>query len=237
MIKTIIAAFFPNVCASCKTIIDKDEFLCDYCFSMLEYPNFENVCSKCGCERQDCQCKDRKFYFDFLASPYYNVTVAQKAMYSFKFGRNISFADFFAQKMALAVKQSFFDMQFDCVTFVPMTQNSKRARGFNQSEILAEHIGEILAIPLERDLLYSRRKKRPQHKIPIEKRFANVKDVYKSAASIKGKTILLVDDIKTTGATLNECAKALKKAGATQVYCVTGLIGKISERKQKWLLK
>lgn len=237
MIKHIIAAFFPNVCASCKTIIDKDEFLCDYCFSMLEYPNFENVCAKCGCERYVCQCKDRKFYFDYLTAPYYNVTVAQRAMYSFKFGRNILFARFFAEKMVLAIKQRFFDTEFDCVTFVPMTQNSKRARGFNQSEILAKHISEILSVPLESGLLYSRRKKRPQHKMPFEKRFANVKDIYKSSACIEGKTILLVDDIKTSGATLNECAKALKKAGAAQVYCVTGLIGKISERKQKWLLK
>ncbi len=226
MLENIIAAFFPNVCASCRAIIDKEEFLCDYCYSMLEVTSIENICLKCGCAKHLCQCKNRKFYFDFMTAPYYNVTVAKKAMYSMKFGRNIATARFFAEKMSIAVKEKFFDVEFDLVSFVPMTPSSKRARGFNQSELLAKHIAEILQLELQRDLLYSRRKKRPQHKTPLKKRFANVKDNYKSNASIKGKTILLVDDIKTTGATLNECSKALKKAGAAKVYCITGLISK-----------
>ncbi len=226
MLNNIVAAFFPNMCASCKTIIDKDEFLCDYCYSMLETPKDENICSKCGCGKHLCQCKNRKFYFDFMTSPYYNVTVAKNAMYSLKFGRNIPVARFFAERMSISIKQKFFDASFDYVSFVPMTPTSKRARGFNQSEILAKQIAEILQIPIREDLLYSRRKKRPQHKTPLKKRFANVKDNYRSNASIKGKSILLVDDIKTTGATLNECSKALKKAGAQTVYCVTGLISK-----------
>ncbi len=226
MLDNLITAFFPNMCASCRAIIDEGEFLCDYCYSMLEVPKGEKICSKCGCVKYLCQCKNRKFYFDFVTSPYYNVTVAQNAMYSLKFGRNIPVARFFAERMSIAVKQNFFDTSFDFVAFVPMTPSSKRARGFNQSEVLARQIAEILQLPLKSDLLYSRRKKRPQHKTPLKKRFANVKDNYKSNASINGKTILLVDDIKTTGATLNECSKALKKAGAKKVYCVTGLISK-----------
>lgn len=231
MLKNIISAFFPNTCASCKTIINEDEFLCDYCYSMLEAPQGENICIKCGSEKSFCECKKRKFYFDFVASPYYNITVAKSAMYSLKFGRNIPVSRFFAERMSILIKQRFFDDKFDFITFVPMTPSSKRARGFNQSELLAKLIAEILELEFRSDLLYSCRKKRPQHKTPLQKRFLNVKDSYKSNASIKGKTILLIDDIKTTGATLNECAKALKKAGANKVYCITGLISKHENHK------
>ena len=230
MFKTFVSSLFPNTCISCNTIIDNTEFVCDYCYSMLETQG-DDVCEKCGVLKSRCDCKKYKLNFDAVCASYYNSTIAKKAMYAFKFGRNIAVASFFAQKMALTVKQKYYGLDFDYITAIPMNFSSKRKRGFNQSEILAKLIGDILDIEYRADLLYCRRKKRPQHKTPYDKRFINVKDIYKSDADLKGLKILLVDDIKTSGATLSEASKVLKKAGAAKVYCIAGVIG----RKEKKL--
>ena len=104
-------------------------------------------------------------------------------------------------------------------------------RGFNQSKILAEKIGEKLNLPVL-DILYRNKSKTDQHDIKNPKeRFKNVEGLYGAKGKVNGKNILLVDDIKTTGATLNECAKQLILSGADNVYCVTGLIS--DRRKEK----
>ena len=113
-----------------------------------------------------------------------------------------------------------------------MTNRSFLKRGFNQSEVLAEQIADILEIPFEKQLLFCKNKRKPQHKVHFKERFKNVKDVYYSYADITGKAVLLVDDIKTSGATLSECAKQLYIAGAAKVYCVTGLITKFKKGKK-----
>ncbi|MEE1238890.1 MAG: hypothetical protein UHO61_03080, partial [Acutalibacteraceae bacterium] len=96
-------------------------------------------------------------------------------------------------------------------------------RGFNQSRVLAEKIAEILGIPIADELVCLKNGKR-QHDLFGKERFENVKGRYKAKTGTKGKMLLLVDDIKTTGATLNECAKQLCLSGADGVYCVTALI-------------
>lgn len=133
-------------------------------------------------------------------------------------------AHFFAERMALTVKQSFYGICFDLIVAVPMPYLNEKRRGYNQSNILAEKIGEILKIPFYNDILYAKRKKSAQHKLTFENRFRNVENIYYTNKTLNGKTVLLVDDIKTSGATLSECAKQLYKAGADKVYCVTGLI-------------
>ena len=98
-------------------------------------------------------------------------------------------------------------------------------RGFNKSDLFAKEISEILNIEYNANLLVKKSKTKTQHRIRnIEDRFANVRDGYKSVFDLKGKNILLVDDIKTTGASLDECARQLKFSGAENVYSVVALI-------------
>lgn len=134
--------------------------------------------------------------------------------------------------MANCVKSDFPRVNFDFICFVPFTKLQKIRRNFNQSELLAEHIAKLLEIPLK-DVLIKLFETESQHKKSIRNRSGNVFGVYdvKENADVKGKTVLLVDDIKTTGATLNECAWILKIRGAKEVYCVTAaLTGK--EKKE-----
>ena len=228
--KTVINSLFPNTCIACGDIIENGEYFCDYCYEMLEEVDFTKSCLRCGAKKKNCDCKNRVFYYSGMIAPFYNCESAQKSMYKFKFSKNVRNAEFFANKMALMVKTAFSNVEFDGVTYVPLSFKKQLKRGFNQSEILAKRISEILKLSLFRNLLSSKGRNVNQHDLSNPKeRFKNVQGLYSCKHKIKGN-ILLVDDIKTTGATLNECAKQLILNGADNVYCVAGLI---TERKNK----
>lgn len=228
----LINALFPNTCIACGEVIAEDEQLCDYCFEFLERIDFTKSCTRCGMPKKNCDCRIRVFSFSGAAAPFYSKASAKDAMYKYKFSKNTRNAEFFAQQMALTVKSVYRDIEFDGVTYVPLVLRKFLKRGFNQSGVLANKIAEILNLPFWDDLLYCKKSKKSQHDIKNPKeRFKNVEGLYGCKRRVNGKTILLIDDIKTTGATLNECAKQLILNGADNVYCLTGLI--TNNRKEK----
>ncbi len=229
LFKSIITALFPNTCASCGAVIDEEEFLCDYCMCMLEQSGKDKLCIKCGLPQNECRCKYDIYSFDGVIAPFYRDTTAKTAMYEFKFRKNERIARYFAERMALTVKQYYDDIKFDVVCCVPMSRRAVNSRGYNQSALVAEELAKILKLPIKNNLLMSKVKKRSQYKLSTKQRRENVKGIYYSNYQLHGQTVLLVDDIKTTGATLNECAKVLLSVGADKVYCVTGL----TSRKNK----
>lgn len=106
---------------------------------------------------------------------------------------------------------------------VPLHHKRLREREFNQSLLLAKKIGKALKIPLIPDNLQRIRWTRPQIELKGEERLINVKGAFalKNHKTIEGKSILLIDDVYTTGATVRECSKILKKAGVEKVYVLT----------------
>lgn len=226
LFKGIINAIFPNTCASCHTIIDHDEYLCDYCMAMCEQCNADRLCIKCGLPKKECSCKYDVYSFSGVIAPFYREGAAKTAMYDFKFRKNERAARFFAERMALSVKQYYSDIKFDVVCCVPMSKKAVNKRGYNQSELIANELSNILNLPFKKDLLSSRVKKRSQYTLTTKERRENIKGIFYSNYHLRGQTVLLVDDIKTTGITLNECASVLLTTGADKVYCVTGLVSK-----------
>lgn len=224
--RKILQLFFPNRCVGCGEIIDEEEFICEYCAEMLERCLQDKMCSKCGCLKKECDCNKRVYSFNGICAPFFNTGIAQSVVYAFKFRQKESYAEFLAEEMVLALKQKFNDINFDFVTFVPMYKSAKRRRSYNQSELLAEKIGAIISLPVYDNILRSKKKKRRQFTTPLNERFDNVKGIYYTDLRLNGETVLLIDDIKTTGATLQECAKALLIAGADNVYCLTCLTTK-----------
>ena len=110
----------------------------------------------------------------------------------------------------------------DALVPAPLHPRRLRSRGYNQSALLAREIGKRLGLPVREDLLLRIRNSRPQVETqsPQERR-DNVAGSFECRAEATGLTALLIDDVATTGSTLSECAKALKDAGATQVYALT----------------
>lgn len=229
---SLISVLFPNVCVSCKDIIEEGEFLCDYCYEMIERTAGDKICNKCGNMKKRCECRKRVYRFVSVIAPFFNEGIAKKALYAFKIGKREEIAKFFINEMVLAIKQNFYDIKFDEVCFVPMFKRDELKKGFNHSELLAKGIAEKLGIKFS-ELLLSHKKKMPQHKLRPKERMENVKGIYYCNKNLSGKTILLVDDIKTTGATLDECTKQLLFAGAERVYCVTGVMSRGIDRNKK----
>ena len=231
LIKSILAAFYPETCKGCNTVIDEDEFLCEYCMCMLERVELNKFCTRCGNLKKECKCSKQVFYYDGFTAPFYNDGIAKRIVYSYKFRHKERNADFIAKQMVLSLKQSFYDTEFDCVCCVPLETRKRLKRGYNQSSLLAFIIAKILNIPFYDGVLGCHKKRSIQHDTPFKERFKNVEGVYFVKTPLKNKTVLLVDDIKTTGATLSECAKQLLAAGCNKVYCVTALTTKKEKRK------
>ncbi|MBO5020298.1 MAG: ComF family protein [Clostridia bacterium] len=231
MRKELMTVLFPNTCIGCGNIIDENEFLCDYCAEMIERYNFDKFCIKCGNYKSLCRCSKQVFYFDGCVAPFKYTGIARRCMHSFKFRHKENISLYFAEQMALAVKQCYYDVNFDVVCCLPIERLKGMRRGYNQTEILGMKIAKILNLPFCNNALGFKGRKKIQHKTPLNERFKNVKDIFYPKISFKDKNILLVDDIKTTGATLSECAKVLLESGCNKVYCVTGLAVERKKRK------
>ena len=123
--------------------------------------------------------------------------------------------------MADKLKADYPDTIFDGVCFVPMTDLAVRKRGYNQSELLAKAVAKQLKLPLV-PCLDKTKDSLNQKTLNAEQRLENIKESFSVTENkqIKDKTLILCDDIKTTGATLKECYDALIRAGARDVYCL-----------------
>jgi ComF family protein len=111
----------------------------------------------------------------------------------------------------------------DVIAPVPLHPKTQRQRGYNQAALLAEVVGRAIGVPVEPNLLLQIRPMKPQATLGEKERWENVKGAFGVAdpESVKGQIVLVVDDVMTTGSTLNEVAKVLKRAGARCVYCLT----------------
>lgn len=125
--------------------------------------------------------------------------------------------------MAETVKEKFGNIDFDYITEVPMTQKSLKQRGYNQCFLLARGISERLGIEHKPQILKKLYETDKQHIISFYLRKGNLTGVFDvcNPEEVKDKTILLCDDISTSGETLNECAKMLWLHGAKEIYCIT----------------
>lgn len=214
VISVLKSVFFPKTCAGCGAIIGEDDELCDYCHEMLVRCDPLKRCMRCGLDKKNCQCKRRTFAFEMCIAPFVNTGVAKRAMYYFKYRRKMTYGTMLARQMALCVKNEYRGLKFDGICFVPMHRRKQLERGFNQTEVMAKAMSDILEVPVI-NALKCVKYVRSQHELSEKQR-------------------LEVDDIKTTGATLNECTLQLLSAGADCVYCVTALIGeKKKDEKNK----
>jgi len=121
-------------------------------------------------------------------------------------------AKFLAQKMAATIPQ----LDYDIIGFVPSVGKSQRKRGYNQAEMLAEELAKLYNLPKKKLLL--RTNHTDQIGLNRSERLLSVQNNFISRSNCYGKTILLVDDVITTGATLSECSNTLKQAGAKRVW-------------------
>ncbi len=221
-LRKITRIFFPERCGICKETIPFNQPFC-LCQGNEEIPLGKDVCHGCAREKQDCCCEvQNNITLQHLAAVYTYEGLTKVKLHSFKFKGNKALSKEFSLLMSERVATVFPNTDFDLVTFVPGDRASVKERGYNQSELLARGVGEKLFIPVE-ELLIKTEQTEKQHLLSQKNRIENLKGKFicREAFDLKGKTVLLCDDIKTTGATLHECCQAIITAGAKDVYCIT----------------
>ncbi|MCX7973499.1 MAG: ComF family protein [Candidatus Aminicenantes bacterium] len=223
--------FFPSFCRLCHRLLDQlgERVICRPCWQRIHPPNLP-ACSTCGrygeikTGQDVCfNCQQEKWSFSFHRSCALYQGEIKEIILLFKYAR-IKFLGKDLANLALSfLANSFLWEGLDLVVPVPLYPKRKKERGFNQAEELARHICRAKKIPLAPRALIKIKDNLPQASLEAKERRQNVKGVYEliQKDQIKDKTILLVDDVFTTGSTLNECSLILKKAGAREVRALT----------------
>lgn len=219
MIAFIADILFPCFCVSCGTFVMSGDYnICPGCRSKLEIIN-SGCPDCCGIENESgCTiCGDRQFYPEknFIVFEYKNVILDAIHALKFKRIKNV----YKALNPYLLERLSSVEGEIDVVTYVPMRKEKIKKRGYNQSGLFASALALNWGKPVQ-ELLRERKNSGVQRDLNYTERFINVIDRYEITDNfrIKGKNILIVDDVFTTGATLNECARCLKNAGAEKVF-------------------
>ena len=211
-------AFFVKRCSYCGEVVFPNENLCDECKTALR-PQGE-LCSKCGLEKSKCTCKkyNYKCEYDEFTAPFIFTNSIAKGVIRFKSYGYTELAKPYADEIVAAVKENFDSVDFDCVTYVPLHKSRLRKRGYNQAKLLAQAVADDMDLPLG-DLLIKVRRTKSQRSSTARERRANLHGAFDLPLneSADGKRILLIDDIKTTGSTLSECALTLRAYGAKRV--------------------
>ena len=149
--------------------------------------------------------------------------IFQKIIHLFKYRRKLSLSKPLAALMGATVRGDARYSPMEALIPVPLHSAKRRARGYNQSELLARDLSRTTGLPLLERVLVRALNTRSQSKLSLSGRMANVQDAFrvKAPRQIQDRQIVLVDDVLTTGATADACASALLKAGAAQVSVVT----------------
>lgn len=214
-----------DVCGE-ELVADTRYRLCSECVEKLPFVG-EHRCLSCGMPLKDesdyCnRCQYEKFAFVKNRSPLTYDGETKKMIYALKFGRK----KYIAQTLGALMADEFLKsgMQADIIVFVPMTQKEEKKRGFNQSALLAYEVGGRLNIPVL-PALVKIKDTSAQKELHGKERAINLKGAFSCAfEQVKSRRLLLIDDIFTTGATANECAKVLLKAGAREVNVLTSAV-------------
>jgi ComF family protein len=213
---------YPPKCVGCGNL--GASYLCKSCIARIE-PVPRPYCQHCGQVLTDggCRaCRDRAKSFTTARAAGQYSGVLRQAIHAFKYGGARVLAEPLAQFLHIYLKthSDFPWEKCECIVGVPIHPARKRVRGYNQSELLADSLGTLLGLPVVMDSVVRNRQTRPQVELTSDERRTNMRNAFSlgSGCSVKGRAVLLLDDVTTTGSTIHECSAILLKAGAAKVY-------------------
>ncbi len=192
----------------------------------------EPRCKKCGkplneIEKEYCgDCVRSVHFYDYGLALYHYDENIKRAIYKFKYKNYRIYSEFFGQQLAKHFEAEIRKWKPDALIPVPIHSKRKRFRGYNQSKLLADEISKNLNLPVDDDLLIRTKHTIPQKELSHILRKKNIENAFKIERNIvKYKCVVIVDDIYTTGSTIDECSKILKGAGIEKVYFLALSVG------------
>lgn len=222
---------YPRICVGCGCPVGYDgHLLCGKCLLTLSVIHAP-FCRHCGDpvaghvehDYLCSYCKRRPPSFRAARSAVRYRGAAQKLIKALKYQGMTAVADDAVPLLAAVVASFYSGVKFDAVLGVPLHHKRRRSRGYNQSALLANKLGRWLDVPSPQFVVYRRRNTPSQTGLSLAARNRNVSGAFavRRPEWIEGRRVLLVDDVMTTGATVNACSRALVKAGAASVRVAT----------------
>jgi competence protein ComFC len=217
----IIDLLYPPFCCNCGKIGYE---ICPECFSDIETVSSQQICLICGrilsADKTCPICKKSPPVFDQARSWGIYSGVLKQIIYKIKYKRGFGIIEYISKPLTECIID--WGISADMIVPIPLGKKREKERGYNQSTLIANPISKHFNIPLENRALTRIRETRSQVGLNYEERNCNIKDAFQADRSVVNqKSILLIDDIATTCATLNESAKALIFSGASRVLCFT----------------
>jgi competence protein ComFC len=216
----IIDWIYPPSCCSCGKI---GKLFCDDCFSILQTPSIYS-CTLCGEPLKKpgicLRCRTHPPHFYSLRSLGYFTGPLRDAIHSLKYQRNFGLGEFFSSPLAQIIMRE--RWQIDLITAVPLNEKRRKERGYNQAEVLAEPVARKMSVLYSSNIIKRIKHTDSQVGLSLQERQNNVAGAFLAVSElVNSKNILIIDDVATTGSTIDACAKALKDAGAKNVFALT----------------
>ncbi len=221
---------FPPRCPVCDEPVRLGEgLICAACRKKL-VPVGKQVCFRCGkpilSGEEFCgDCAGKTFWYE-RGKALYTYESAAASIYRFKYGGRREYARFFGKEMAKDAAEFLRRVRPDGLIPVPVSAKRMKKRGYNQAGLLAEEIGRYTGIPVYPQLVRRVADTRPQKELNPKERQNNLKKAFIIARNdVKLSTVIIVDDIYTTGSTVNAVAQVLRQSGVRKVYYMALAIG------------
>lgn len=229
--EALVNMVFPRRCPVCDEIVPMgDGLICSRCRAKPQYIR-EPRCRRCGKQLADgmtqyCHdCRQRRHVYDY-GYALYDYQSMRKSIYRFKYGKRCEYAAFYARDICGKLADELRMMDADSIVPVPVHASRKRERGYNQAELVAAELSRLTGIRMYGDLVRRVRKTVPQKELTIQERQNNLKKAFNITTNVvKLNKTILVDDIYTTGSTLDAVAMELKRHGVKAVYFIALCIG------------
>src|SRR5437868_13691958 len=230
LLEAAVSLLYPPICTLCGGKTRAGEYLCEQCEAkaMRIVAPFCQQCSEpfegaIATVFTCANCAHRTIYFDAAVAAYRSRGIVRQIIHDFKYGRQIHLRHLVTRWLTAALDDPRLrGRRFDVISPVPLHPARKRERGFNQASLLAELLNAQISIQ-SKPLLERIRYTTTQTALDRTERMENLHNAFRlrKNANVRGLRVLLIDDVLTTGSTLNECARILKGAGAISVHAAT----------------
>ena len=229
-LEAAVSLLYPPVCAICGENVRAREYLCNRCEAKA-IRIVAPFCQKCSepfegsitSEFTCANCAHRMIYFDAAVSAYRGRGIVREVIHEFKYGRQIHLRHLVARWLHAALDdERLRGSRFDIIVPVPLHAARVRERGFNQATLLAGLLSAQTSMP-SKPVLDRIRYTTTQTALDRSERMENLHNAFRlrKNTDVRGLRMLLIDDVLTTGSTLSECARVLKRAGALSVHAAT----------------
>lgn len=227
---------YPSRCAICDGIpakfMEENKYICSECTAKV-IPAGQPACLKCGKPLEDAQgelchdCTVKKHTYDRGVAAFVYSDAMKKSMYAFKYNNRREYAKYYAKEIYELYGHVIESFGAQALIPVPLYKSKLRKRGYNQAKVLADSLAMYLDVPVDDGVLVRVKNTKPQKMLDDANRVKNLEKAFQIRKdSVKYNKVIIVDDIYTTGSTIDGCAQVLKEAGVEKVYFVTACAGR-----------